>query len=342
MTNYSRESQPCKHVQTTSPSTSVNDVEPIQGFDHIKTKAQQYRPFHNKAHVKTRISRVHRNEWIEIDWDYLQRIERRKVLLNTHRDLCIGWNEPARLAIRELYEEVMINQLPKRFPQVFSIRQSEFSNGVTSCQYSVKIADLSEDYMLAMLSENVEEDFYFMCPMPTANIDFKRLLSSAKMGLSVREIHQPVPGYEDRLGNGVERHFKRMKAGDFVARLNWSTQTDGDELFKPLAKNTGDPDAPSTPLITSDGRETIDLAKTYLHCERHTLTCLPRTKTIMFCVRTYLTPIQHIKDEGDGGALADACDSMAEKLGVYKRRAVWGKQLCKWLRADHEGKVDGV
>ncbi|KAL8980568.1 MAG: hypothetical protein Q9205_004385 [Flavoplaca limonia] len=289
------------------------------------------------------ISKIHRNEWIEIDWNYLQRIKQRKVLLNTHRDLCIGWNEPARLAIRELYEEVMINQLPKRFPQMFSIRQSEFSNGATGCQYSVKIVDLSEDYMLATLAENVEEDFYFMCP--DANGEYRLqaysscipqgLLSPSKIGLSVREIHQPVPGYENRLGNGVDKHFTRMKAGDFVARLNWSIQTDGDELFKPLAKNTGDPDAPSTPLITSDGREIIDLAKTYLRCERHTLTCLPKTRTIMFCVRTYLTPIQHIKDEGNGGALADACDSMPEKFDVYKRKSVWGNQLCEWLRADH-------
>lgn len=101
---------------------------------------------------------------IEIDWDYLQRITRRKVLLNTHRGLCIGWDELTRLAIRELYEEVMINQLPKRFPHMFSIRQSEFPNRVIGCQYSVKVADLGEDYMPATLAENVEEDFDFMCP----------------------------------------------------------------------------------------------------------------------------------------------------------------------------------
>ena len=176
------------------------------------------------------ISKIHRNEWIEIDWNYLQRIKRRKVLLNTHRDLCIGWNEPARLGIRELYEEVMINQLPKRFPQMFSIQQSEFFNHVAGCQYSVKIAELNEDYMLATLAENVEEDFYFMCPDADGEYRIQaysscfpqRLLSPAKMGLSVREIHQPVPGYENCLGNGVDRHFKRMKAGDFAARLNVS------------------------------------------------------------------------------------------------------------------------
>ena len=56
----------------------------------------------------------------------------------------------------------------------------------------------------------------------------------------------------------------------------------------------------------------------------------------MFCVRSYLTPIKQIKKEGNGPALADACDSMPEKFGIYKRRPVWGDQLCGWLRDDTE------
>ena len=82
--------------------------------------------------------------------------------------------------------------------------------------------------MLHALAENVEEDFYFM--VPDAEGDYRLqaysscfpqgLLSSAKMGLSVRQIHQPVPGYESRLGNGVDKHFRRMEPGQFVGRLN--------------------------------------------------------------------------------------------------------------------------
>lgn len=81
-------------------------------------------------------------------------------------------------------------------------------------------------------------------------------------------------------------------------------------------------------------RPEIDLYKTYLRCEHHTLTCLPKTKAIMFCVRSYLYPMTDIKNEGNGPALADACDSMPEKFGVYKRRPLWGEQLCTWLRED--------
>lgn len=174
------------------------------------------------------ISKMPRAEWIKIDWNYLDRINRRKFLLKNHPEFCICWNEPTRLAIRELYEEVMIKQLPKRFPTMFSIRQGVLSNHVTGCKYSVKMADLSEEYMLESLAENVEEDFYFMCPDADGEYRLhaysscfpQGLLSSSKMGLSVREIHQPVPGYESRLGNGVDKHFRRMEPGVFVGRLN--------------------------------------------------------------------------------------------------------------------------
>ena len=60
----------------------------------------------------------------------------------------------------------------------------------------------------------------------------------------------------------------------------------------------------------------------------------------MFCVRSYLTPIQVIKDEGTGVALAEACESMPEKFGVYKRRPLWGEQLCGWLREGSEQAAD--
>jgi hypothetical protein len=52
----------------------------------------------------------------------------------------------------------------------------------------------------------------------------------------------------------------------------------------------------------------------------------------MFCVRTYLTPLQDIKDEGNGPELADTIESMPGRLGDYKKRPFWGEKVCAWLR----------
>jgi len=47
-------------------------------------------------------------------------------------------------------------------------------------------------------------------------------LSPARVGESIREIHQPVPGYEERLGKSVDRYFNRMVPGQFIGRMNVS------------------------------------------------------------------------------------------------------------------------
>ena len=52
----------------------------------------------------------------------------------------------------------------------------------------------------------------------------------------------------------------------------------------------------------------------------------------MFCVRSYMTSLRQIKAEGEGVELADAIDSMPEKLGDYKMRPFWGNKVLPWLR----------
>jgi hypothetical protein len=52
-------------------------------------------------------------------------------------------------------------------------------------------------------------------------------LSSANLGQSVREIHEVVPGYGERLAKAVDRYFKRMEPGQFVNRMNVSSFPNG-------------------------------------------------------------------------------------------------------------------
>ena len=65
-------------------------------------------------------------------------------------------------------------------------------------------------------------------------------------------------------------------------------------------------------------------------------------------MRSYLTPLAEIRDEGSGPALAEACESMPEAFAVYKNRLTWGSKLCDWLREEksergecENGGVDG-
>lgn len=174
------------------------------------------------------IKKSTKQDWIRIDRNYLERTALRKKLLAEHTDICVGTSETANPAVRELYEEIMLDLLPKRFPSMFGIKGDMFHNLANGTRHCISSALQDHASMLRHLAENVEEDFYFM--VPDAQDEFvlqgfvacfpQGLLPSAKVGMSVSEIHKPVPGYEGRLKKGVNRCFERMERGQSVGRLN--------------------------------------------------------------------------------------------------------------------------
>lgn len=225
----------------------VQGIERLHSFDYRAEEPIKYRPFKKKQHVTMGmlhlllqslcfldtdifigISKSTKQDWIRIDRNYPERISLRKTLLAEHPDICVGTSEKANPAVRELYEEVILDLLPKRYPTMFRITGDVFHNLVNGTQHRISSALLDHASMLRYLAQNVEEDFYLM--VPDAQKEFvlqgfvacfpQGLLPSAKVGMSVSEIHKPVPGYEGRLRKGVNRCFERMEPGQSVARLN--------------------------------------------------------------------------------------------------------------------------
>ena len=149
--------------------------------------------------------------------------------MRDHPNEAIGTNEIVNPAIRELYEEIMC-LLPRRFPTIFQADGSKLRNLVTNSIYSLGADCLDHVTMLRNLGENVEEDFYFMCPDDEDDLRLQGyiacfpggFLSPSRLGQSLREIHQPVPSYEKRLGNGADRYLKKLEPGKFINRMNVS------------------------------------------------------------------------------------------------------------------------
>jgi len=278
-----------------------------------------------------------RNEWIHIDRDYLVRIQERERLIQQNPEATIYTGPLVNAAIEELYSEIMSNYLPCRYPTIFKTSGKVVHNVITGSTYPLSIAGLTPERMLQLLGVNVEDDFFFMCP-DESDGEFRLrgcvacfpngFLGPGHVGQSVREIHQPVPGYEERLGKGVDRYFQRMRPGQFIGRMNWSLQVDGPDLFRTEGLNY----YPDMVQTVGEDKFNPDFDQCFLRVEHQTLTCLPRSKAIMFCVRSYMTPLEQIKNEGDGPKLADAIDSMPEKLGLYKMRQFWGGKVLPWLR----------
>jgi Protein of unknown function (DUF3445) len=84
--------------------------------------------------------------------------------------------------------------------------------------------------------------------------------------------------------------------------------------------------------VAPPDQEALNIGQCYLRVEHQTLTRLQRTRAVIFCVRSYMTPLHEIKSEGNGPLLADAIESMPEKLGDYKKRPFWDKEVYAYLR----------
>lgn len=62
-----------------------------------------------------------------------------------------------------------------------------------------------------------------------------------------------------------------------------------------------------------------------LRCERQVFIRLPKTKLIVMTIRTYLTPIDKIKQEGNAKELIRGIDSLPEDLAFYKKEECGAK-----------------
>ena len=152
----------------------------------------------------------------------------RKQLIKDYPTICLGNGAASRPAIRELYEEVILHLLPTQYPSMFRISGDVFTNLITGSRHSISTALPHSLTMLRHLAENVEEDFYFMVPNAQGEFELQGfvscfpqgLLASAKVGLSVSQIHEPVPGYDGRLKKGVVKCFERLERGQSIGRLN--------------------------------------------------------------------------------------------------------------------------
>ena len=77
--------------------------------------------------------------------------------------------------------------------------------------------------------------------------------------------------------------------------------------------------------------------QTNLRCERQLVHRLPETKALVFSLKTYLTPITQIKEEGLGEQLAEAVDGLKKgnvpEIHRYKKSGVWGEKVKEYLRS---------
>ncbi|EAW21402.1 heme-dependent oxidative N-demethylase family protein [Aspergillus fischeri NRRL 181] len=332
-------------------------ITPLPNFNWETTEPLALRPFKPKYHLTMALSTIPISDLIPMDKTYKERMALRASLLKEYPDVVLGVHDAADPRIRhaagELYAFIMGTYLPTRYPTMFSLSGSKsvvLENKVTGKTYPVDMEDQPILKALENLGQTVDEDFLILLPekMQDASGGEERYFLAAytayfpsgfdtrtKLGLRLAAIHDPVPGYKEKLERSMDRFFARVEVGKVVARVNWSITTETG-LFAAFGGVHG------SAATSAAGKEEIepgmlDVDSTVLRCERQTLHRLPRSKALIFAFHTYTYPLQTIKEEGLGEELATAIDGLkagnVPGMHWYKRGSVWGEAVKHFLRS---------
>ncbi len=228
--------------------------------------------------------------WLEVDEHFHEELDlKTRLLEENYRDV-VATNPEGDEASRELLTEITLN-LRAYHPGVGTdVDQSEHP--------LVSAARLVQEDLCVLVRDDAWR-------LRAACVCFpSRWDLASKIGTTLDDIHDPVPGYDRELSRPTNAFFDRLQPGRSFWRLNW-TLLDSPALFQPAG-------ARRTP--------TGDLDQWYFRVERQTLRSLPRTEAVVFTIRTYVASAQTLcaRDETFAESLTRAIGSAPASMQEYK------------------------
>ncbi|OAG08116.1 uncharacterized protein CC84DRAFT_1114332, partial [Paraphaeosphaeria sporulosa] len=327
---------------------AYNSIEPLHSLQLESEQPIQLRTFKPKYHLTMALENTTMSDLVAMDNTYESRIKLRSDLIRENQHDVLAHRPVVGPAVLEFYTW-MLEYLPSRFPTVYTRTPSGLLNTITNLTLPQNITDTEQ--ALSLLGSNVDTDFLFLLPIPATDSDpppsegtkyhlegfitcFPSGFSTrSKLGLSLAAIHTPVPGYATKLQKSMDRFFAALPVGRIVKRHNWTINTRPD-LFVTSGTHIHSDDE----LTEADAQEEVDLSRTVLRCERQTLHRLPGTGALVFAFKTYTYPIEQVRAEGSGEALAEAIEGLGRgnvpEMTVYKRQVVWAPKVTAFLRGE--------
>ncbi len=127
-----------------------------------------------------------------------------------------------------------------------------------------------------------------------------------KLGRTMSEIHNPVPGLNETLGKPIEAFMARQRPGDVWVRENVNFARDSHRNHHPAQ--------PKTAIDASIRPEEF-----WFRFEHQLLLKLPISGSILFAIRIELIALADVlPDEVSAARLADIFATMSEPAAVYK------------------------
>ncbi|KAF5391770.1 hypothetical protein D9757_001719 [Collybiopsis confluens] len=266
---------------------------PLPSFDIDKAKARPYRPFRWTYHQNMSLKKMEPDYYVELESSYRERIAQRKKLHQLHGKKIIDALPGSELACKELMEMV-VQFICVRYPNQFQLdrRTGTLYNRVLGTE-----SKLEEENPLVILNEHVPEDYLLTLPDPKTGL-YTMVAGvccsalgwnvSTKIGKPLKDIHDVVPDYKEKMEFSMDRFFSKMSCDKPIQRGSW-----GLEIGKPLflqpedshnsLRNTQDPD--------------LKVEDIFLRVDWQTLRKLPRSGSIVFNFRALFTPFTSFKNE---------------------------------------------
>ncbi len=145
---------------------------------------------------------------------------------------------------------------------------------------------------------------------------------ASKRGLSMADIHGPVPRYATDLEARTDTFFDRLRVERPVWRTNWTIDADHGNRLEPDVAGV-----PTEPITAENVADAL-----CLRVEYQTLRRLPKSDAIVFTIRILRRPLRWALDHGEGERLAAALDAMPDDVAGYKAGSVrYRAAIDDWL-----------
>ncbi|RDW57793.1 hypothetical protein BP5796_12594 [Coleophoma crateriformis] len=328
-----------KKAQKCDSFKSMGAIEPLTEFDWKTQEEERIYKFNPKYFLTMGLQNTDINWITHIDKQFAERLSERQRILDTH-PAALGCEPNAVPMVNELYEYLVQEYFPRRYPTIFKLTPAEKPTHIINTANNDKLPlEVPGTPMeaLRLLAVNIDEDFLML--LPSLDGDGYSLQSfvwcypvgfspADKLGLKLREAHKPVPAYKEKLQTSMDRYFSRLEPGKVVYRVNWAVATSSDLCVD------GEYHLYEGQEVT-DTR--VDMQDCWIRCELQTLFALPKTRGRILSVHLYLYPLQEIKDQGLGEQMIEAIQGLKEGNAPgfwrYKRAPVWQDQVTAFLRS---------
>ena len=249
----------------------------------------------------------------------------KKKLYREHRDQVLCCRPGMDTALHEALQ-LLKETLIRKYPSMFRLRTPQaIENLVTG-----DVWDLAPDadtwekhHPLEVMGLLSTEDFFLLetddegqTTLKAAGVCFPAGFKiEERMGNTLWQIHAgKVPQYESKLARSMDRFFQKLRVENAICRFNYAIDTSG-ELFHRHSHHNLRPEDLEKPLTLED---------LHLRVERQVLQRLPKTRALLFTIRTYVTPIAEVtRDLEVARALRISVGSFSEDVAKYKNKDLW-------------------